>query len=207
MSVKFMARAAAATCVLAAALTAGGVASAQSYYNSNSSYGSQDNTSNYSSSSDRYKHSRHHKSRYHHARYDVGRDQGRYENSRYQGEGMSGREGMNGMEEGQRPGMERANYTPPAFQVPLERVHDARNALKGATVRDEDGNSVGSVRDIVASPDGGAEAIRINVGGMWGMNGKTVVVDARDFRYEGDRHELTADLSKGQIESLPGVKQ
>src|SRR5690348_8949308 len=198
MSVKFMARAAAATCVLAAALTAGGAASAQSYYNSRSNYGNSSNYgSSYSSQSDRYrKHSRHHKkSRYHHARYETGQDQsqyqGQYENSRYQGEGangregMSGREGMNGMDEGQRPGMERANYTPPAFQIPLERVHDARNALKGATVRGEDGNSVGSVRDIVASPDGGAEAIRINVGGMWGMNGKTVVVDARDFRYEG----------------------
>jgi hypothetical protein len=35
---------------------------------------------------------------------------------------------------------------------------------------------------------------------------KTVVVDAGEFRYEKSRNELTADLSRGQIESLPGVK-
>jgi len=195
MSVRSMARAAAATCVLAAALSAGAVASAQSYYDSNNN-GYQSNRYQ----SDQYK--RYHKSRYHQTRYETGRSQGRYEKSRYQNEGRN--EGRK--EEMSGGGMENASYAPPAFQISVSHVPDARNALKGAAVRDEDGNSIGSVRDVVASPDGQAEAIRINVGGMWGVNGKTVVVDAHDFRYESDRHELTADLSKGQIESLPGVK-
>jgi len=195
MSVRSMARAAAATCVLAAALSAGAVASAQSYYDSNNNGYQSDRYQ-----SDQYK--RYHKSRYHQTRYETGRSQGRYEKSRYQNEGRNeGRkEEMSGCV------MENASYAPPAFQISVSHVPDARNALKGAAVRDEDGNSIGSVRDVVASPDGQAEAIRINVGGMWGVNGKTVVVDAHDFRYESDRHELTADLSKGQIESLPGVK-
>jgi hypothetical protein len=59
---------------------------------------------------------------------------------------------------------------------------------------------------VIASSDGHIEQVKLNVGGIWGMNGKTVVVDAREFRYEGARHELTADLSKGQIESMPSVK-
>lgn len=190
MSVRSMARAAAATCVLAAALSAGAVASAQSYYDSNNGYRSD------RYQSDQYR--RYHKSRYHQTRYDTGRSQGRFEKSRYQSEGRR--------EESSGGGTENASYAPPAFQISVSHVPDARNALKGAAVRDEDGNSIGSVRDVVATPDGQAEAIRINVGGMWGVNGKTVVVDAHDFRYESDRHELTADLSKGQIESLPGVK-
>lgn len=200
MSVRSLTRAAAATCVLAAALSAGAVASAQSY-DSNNGYQS-DRYQN-----ERYLSQRHHKSRYHQSRYETGKSQGRYENSRYQSEGRNQSEGMYGRkDEGSSNGMEKASYTPPAFQIAVSHVPDAKNALKGAAVRDEDGNSIGSVRDVIASPDGQAEAIRITVGGMWGVNGKTVEVDAHDFRYESSRHELTADLSKGQIESLPGVK-
>ncbi len=179
MSVKSIARAAAASCVLAAALGAG-AAGAQSY-----GYGS----------SDRYQ-SEQRSSRYHHSGY-------RTENA---GSQRSMREGREMRGEGEARGMQSAAYSPPAFQIPLSRVADAKGALKGATVRDEDGNSIGSVRDVLTSPGGQAEAIKINVGGVWGVNGKTVIVDAHDFRFESDRHELTADLSKGQIESLPGVK-
>ena len=193
MSVKSLARATAAACVLAAALGVGATANAQSHYGSSDSRYS----NSYSSS---YQSQRHHKSKHHKARYESARyqDGGRYENSRYQGEGRR--------DEGGPGGMERASYSAPAFQVPVSRVPNARNALKGAAVRDQDGNSVGSVRDVMASPDGQVDAVRINVGGMWGVNGKTVEVDAHEFRYEADRHELTADLSKGQIESLPGIK-
>ena len=139
-----------------------------------------------------YESSRHHSDRYHTIR---------YEKSRHQHESASGP-----MHSEQ--GMQSAAYTPmpPAFQVPLDRIPDAKQALKSATVRDEDGNSIGSVRDVETAPDGQPDAIRISVGGVWGVNTKTVAVDAREFRYERARNELTADLSKGQIESLPSVK-
>ena len=173
MSIKSIARAAAASCVIAAALGAGAVASAQSY-----GYGS-----------DRYQSEQRSSSRHHH---------NHYQNS-----------GMNGPERemrGEQSGMQSASYAPPAFQIPLSRVPDAKGALKGASVRDQDGTSVGSVSGVITSPGGQAEAIKINVGGVWGVNGKTVIVDAHEFRYERDRHELTADLSKGQIESMQSVK-
>jgi hypothetical protein len=175
MSVKAIARAAAASCVLAAALGAGAVASAQSY-----GYGP----------SDRYQ-SEQRSSRYHHSRYQSAEMNGPRREARGEQQGA---------------GMQSASYAPPAFQISLSKVSDAKGALKGANVRDEDGTSIGSVRDVIASPDGQAQAVRINVGGVWGVNGKTVIVDAHEFRYESVRHELTADLSKGQIESLPGVK-
>jgi PRC-barrel domain protein len=187
MSLKTILRAAAASCVIAAALGAGAVAGAESY-GYDQSY-----------QNDRYQSAPSHHSRHHHS---ARHEQGGYESSRYQSEDRQRDESMSGS----RGGMESASYAPPAFQIPLTRVPNMKNALKGANVRDEDGNSVGSVRDVIDGPGGEADAIRINVGSVWGMNGKTVVVDAREFRYESVRHELTADLSKGQIESLPGVK-
>lgn len=92
---------------------------------------------------------------------------------------------------------------PPAFQIALDRVPD-KNMVRQASVRDLDGNSVGTVRDVLAR-DGEVRAVKVNVGGIWGMGTKTVILDARDLRYERDRNELTADLSKGQIDSMPAV--
>jgi hypothetical protein len=187
MSVKTILRATAASCVIIGALGAGAVASADSYgYDQ-------------SSQSDRYQNDRYQSdlSRHHHRHHHSG-----YESSRYQSDRSQHDQGMSEP----RGGMESASYTPPAFQVPLTRIPNAKNTLKGANVRDEDGNSIGTVRDVIEGSGGQADGIRINVGSVWGMNGKTVIVDARDFRYESVRHELTADLSKGQIESLPGVK-
>jgi hypothetical protein len=94
---------------------------------------------------------------------------------------------------------------PPAFQVKLARVADARDALKNASVRDEDGRNIGYVRDVVTTPNGDAQQIKIKVGSYWGMGGKLVMVDAKAFRYERDRNELTADMTKGQIESMPAI--
>src|ERR1700719_1263765 len=98
MSVKTILRAAAASCVIAAALGAGAVASAESY-GYDQSY-----------QSDRYRNDRptHHSRHHHSARHE----QGGYESSRYHSghdEGMSGPKVV----------FESASYSKPAFQIPL----------------------------------------------------------------------------------------
>ena len=90
---------------------------------------------------------------------------------------------------------------PAAMQMPLIQVRDM-GKVKSASVRDENGNSVGTVKDVVLARDGEPSAVRVNVGGFWGMGGKTVTIDARDLLYERDRNELTADLSKHEIDGM-----
>jgi len=62
------------------------------------------------------------------------------------------------------------------------------------------------VRDVVTARNGEIRALKINVGGYWGMGGKDVMVDAGDFRYEKSRNELTTDLPKKDLESMPAAK-
>jgi len=95
-----------------------------------------------------------------------------------------------------------ARNVPAAMQVPLPTVRDL-GKMKDANVRDEDGNSVGQVRDVVVARDGGARAVKVAIGGFWGFGTKKVItLDARDLLYERDRNELTADLSKHQIDTM-----
>jgi hypothetical protein len=179
-----------ATLVIAGAIGFG-AASAQSY----NSYGE-------SSYHRTYHHHHHAMHRIHHARYaeneryrEVGRPS--YRESTYKSERSD--EAMRA-ENGAR-----ANF-PAAFQVPLTEIGKPTDELKRASVRDVDGNSVGYVRDVVTSPSGEIRALKINVGGYWGMGGKDVMVDASEFRYEKARNELTTDLPKKDLDSMPAAK-
>jgi len=196
MSMKTILRGGAASLVIAGAIGLG-AASAQSYY---------DQPTYYHHTSHRH-HVRHH----HHARYTQTRygenengyrgEEGSYRESKYQ----SDRGDRSNREEDMRGGQQAEN-SPPAFQVPLTSIGRPTDELKRASVRDIDGNSVGYVRDVVTARNGEIRALKINVGGYWGMGGKDVMVDASDFRYEKSRNELTTDLPKKYLESMPAAK-
>jgi hypothetical protein len=179
----------AATLVIAGAIGFG-AASAQSYNSYNQPT---------------YHHTYHHHHATHrirHARYAENeryREEGRpsYRESTYKSERSD--EAMRA-ENGARAG----NF--PAFQIPLAEIGKPTDELRHASVRDVDGNSVGYVRDVVTAPSGEIRALKINVGGYWGMGGKDVMVDASEFRYEKARNELTTDLPKKDLESMPAAK-
>jgi PRC-barrel domain protein len=191
MSMKTILHGGAATLVIAGAIGLG-AASAQSY----SSY-----------DQPTYHHTYHHHHamrRIHHARYagnERYREESRpsYRESAYKSE-RSG-EAMRG-----ESGMRESENVPAAFQVPLTEIGKPTDELKRASVRDVDGNSVGYVRDIVTARNGEIRALKINVGGYWGMGGKDVMVDASEFRYEKARNELTTDLPKKDLDSMPAAK-
>jgi hypothetical protein len=179
----------AATLVIAGAIGLG-AASAQSY-------GSYDQTTYH-----RTHHHHHAMHRIHHARFAANeryREENgpSYRESAYKSE-RSGEE-MRG-ESGTRENI------PAAFQVPLTEIGKPTDELKHASVRDIDGNSVGYVRDVVTARNGEIRALKINVGGYWGMGGKDVMVDASEFRYEKARNELTTDLPKKDLDSMPAAK-
>ncbi len=183
MSIRTFLRGGAATLVIAGAIGFG-AASAQSY----NSYGEPT-----------YRHTYHHHHathRIHYARYAENEARGErsptYRESAYRSDRAM-------------QSMRNENF-PAAFQVPLTEIGKPTDELKQASVRDIDGNSVGYVRDVITARNGEIRALKINVGGYWGMGGKDVMVDASEFRYEKARNELTTDLPKKDLESMPAAK-
>ena len=190
MSIKTILHGGAATLVIAGAIGLG-AASAQSY-------GSYDQSTYH-----RTYHHDHAMHRIHHARYA--------ENERYRDENAPSYRQSRYESERSNDAMRNENGTrsenfPAAYQIPLTEVGKPTDELKRASVRDIDGNSVGYVRDIVTGRNGDIRALKISVGGYWGMGSKDVMVDASEFRYEKARNELTTDLPKKDLESMPAAK-
>ena len=184
MTTKTFLRGGAAVLVIAGAIGLG-AASAQSYNSSNEPT---------------YHHIYHHRHavhRMHHARYAENESTREERKPMYRESGYKSERSMEAM---------RNENFPAAFQVPLTEIGKPTDELKRASVRDVDGNSIGYVRDIVTSRNGDIRALKINVGGYWGVGGKDVMVDASEFRYEKARNELTTDLPKKDLQSMPAAK-
>jgi hypothetical protein len=71
-------------------------------------------------------------------------------------------------------------------------------------VQDKDGNSIGSVRDVVTK--GKAREIHVYAGGFLGVGTKVVSLPAKNLKYEQDRNVLITSMTKDQIKALPEVK-
>jgi hypothetical protein len=92
-----------------------------------------------------------------------------------------------------------------AVQVPLIMLADSKRSIVKANVEDKDGHNVGSVNSVVTDQAGRASAVKINVGGVWGVGKKIVALDARAFLFEQDRNLLIANLTQDEIKALPGA--
>ena len=93
-----------------------------------------------------------------------------------------------------------------AMQVPLSKVSNPVGRLAHSSVQDKNGDSVGSVRKVVADDEGKVTAVQVDVGGFLGVGTKVVEIKASDLRYEQDRNVLTTTLRKPEIEALPEIK-
>lgn len=179
MSLKAMLKSGTAALVFAGTIAIGSAA-AQSYYD-------------YPQRS--YSHHHHH---YRHTAYRSTSSRGMRREEMGNPDEMGNRDEMSGREE-------LGRNVPPAMQVPLITIRDA-DAIKKASVRDEDGNSIGSVKDVVMARNGEPRAVKVNVGGFWGYGSKVATIDAQDLLYERDRNELTADMKKDEINKMASQK-
>jgi len=93
-----------------------------------------------------------------------------------------------------------------AMQVPLSKVSNPVGRLADSSVQDKNGDSVGSVRKVLANSAGKVTGVEVDVGGFLGVETKVVEIKARDLRYEQDRNVLTTTLRKSQIKALPEIK-
>jgi hypothetical protein len=82
-------------------------------------------------------------------------------------------------------------------------VNAAKDTLSNATVQDKDGNSIGSVRDVVTDAKGKAREIHVDAGGFLGVGTKVVSVPAKNLKYEQDRNVLITSM-EGSNQSLAG---
>jgi sporulation protein YlmC with PRC-barrel domain len=77
-------------------------------------------------------------------------------------------------------------------------------ALRGMPVFSSDDRNVGQVAEVIRTPDGKIQSIKIDVGRMLGIGSKIVTVDAERFQQLPDRIRLR--LSGDEVRSLPETK-
>jgi hypothetical protein len=84
-------------------------------------------------------------------------------------------------------------------------VANPQTTLANASVENEQGESLGSIKSITTAGDGKASAVNIEVATVDGVGNKTVAVDATKFTYLPDRNVLVASLAKSDVQSMPEV--
>ena len=84
-------------------------------------------------------------------------------------------------------------------------VANPQTTLANASVENEQGESLGSLKSITVGGDGKASAVNVEVAAVSGAGNKTVAVDASKFTYLPDRNVLVASLGKSDLETMPEV--
>jgi sporulation protein YlmC with PRC-barrel domain len=81
-------------------------------------------------------------------------------------------------------------------------------AVIGATVRNENHETVGKVQDIYVDSGGAIKKVVVSVGGFLGMGAKDVVVNWSDIRFSRDDTSLvlTTTWTKDSLKGMPGYK-
>lgn len=83
-------------------------------------------------------------------------------------------------------------------------VANPQTTLASASVENQQGESLGSIKSITVGSDGKASAVNLEVASTAGMN-KTVAVDASKFTYLADKNTLVASLSKSDVDGMPAA--
>src|SRR5262249_54278373 len=82
-------------------------------------------------------------------------------------------------------------------------VSNPQTTLASASVENQQGESLGSIKSITVGSDGKASAVNIEVASVSGTGNKTVAVDASKFTYLPDKNVLVASLAKSDLDSMP----
>jgi sporulation protein YlmC with PRC-barrel domain len=81
-------------------------------------------------------------------------------------------------------------------------------ALIGATIQNENQETVGKVRDIYVDGDGAIRKVVVSVGGFLGMGAKDVAVNWSDIRFSRDDKSvvLTTSWTRDSLKGMPDYK-
>jgi hypothetical protein len=104
--------------------------------------------------------------------------------------------------------MDKAGSLSPACQTVVSGIRQALHglaSLKGMPAFSADGKNLGEVVDVVRGPDGGVQAIHIQVGRFLGIGDRVVTVDRSAFEELADRVNLR--LTGDAIRALPEAKK
>ena len=85
----------------------------------------------------------------------------------------------------------------------VSEVANPQTTLASASVENEQGESLGSIKSITVASDGKASAVNIEVASVSGTGNKTVAVDASKFTYLPEKNVLVASLGKSDLETMP----
>jgi sporulation protein YlmC with PRC-barrel domain len=81
------------------------------------------------------------------------------------------------------------------------------NSLKGKSVKDQAGEDVGDVSDVVTDTAGQQRYAVISVGDFLGIGGKDVAVPFTELRLEGDNLVLMSQNTVDKLEQRPEYKE
>jgi PRC-barrel domain len=95
--------------------------------------------------------------------------------------------------------------TSPTPQRPAQKTPDNPKSFVGLTVFSSDGNKMGTVQSVSATPDGTVKAIHIKTGGFLGFGGKLVAIPEGRFTKAGENIQL--GISADEVGKLPEVKE
>lgn len=75
----------------------------------------------------------------------------------------------------------------------------------GSAVKGSDGESLGSITEVMVDSESGAVAYAVlSYGGLLGVGEKLFAIDWRRLSADPDSGELHADLPRDRLEALPG---
>jgi PRC-barrel domain len=94
--------------------------------------------------------------------------------------------------------------TPPASGAPGKGAALDAKPVPGLGVMTADGQKVGEVTAVKASPDGKVESIQVKTGGMLGFGGRTVNIPPTKFTVAGQNVQLS--MTSAEVSKLPAVE-
>ncbi len=96
-----------------------------------------------------------------------------------------------------------SSATGTATMVPLSQVQNPATTLASAQVQDSSGQTVGQVQNVQTTSSGTVSKINVTLS-SGSHAGKTVIIPARDLRFDQGGNILKARLTQSEIEKLQG---
>ena len=93
---------------------------------------------------------------------------------------------------------------PPQQGQPQAALSAGSDHLVGKSVMSAQGKEIGTIKDVLVTPDGKVEALVVTAGGTAGMGGKQVAVTWDKVALKGD--QVTVNMSDQEASKLPEYK-